>query len=82
MGRPQLKASFKCKGSDGRSYRLDVWVTYDDVSTFGDEAQGGKMEESRRDLMVGNLHVNYIEKGKYEIVGSGVTLTCSDPNAP
>lgn len=82
MGRPQLKARFNCRGDDGRAYRLDVWVTYEDVSSFGDEQQGGKQEEARRDLMVGTLHVNYIEKGKYEIVGPGTILTCSDPNAP
>lgn len=72
------QSSFTAEGSDGRIYTVDVFVDILDASSHGNpfaEVEGLKSLRTRN-----GRTVNYIEKGKYEIVG-GPTLTSDDPNA-
>jgi hypothetical protein len=72
---------FFARDQDGRRYRLHRWRQVLDTGTqdnFGAERPGP--EEIRT---VDGRAVNYLGKGRYEIVGHPmVPLTSDDPEAP
>ena len=74
--------SFRARGSDGKTYRVSVVDEVERVASFGDEQVGGSEELGARHMFVGGRHVNRIDKGEYEIFGTGIKLTSDDRNAP
>jgi hypothetical protein len=73
-------AEFTARGNDGQSYNLLVFTDFIPAATFEDphgEVQGLRELRTSR-----GESVNYVSKGHYTIVSSGVELTSDDPTAP
>jgi hypothetical protein len=72
-------ASFEAIDSDGGRHVLDVFVDIVSVATLDNpkaERPGLKSIKTSK-----GQHVNRLEKGKYEVVETGLTLESTDPNA-
>ncbi len=70
---------FKAQGDDGRDYTIHVYMDYVHAGTFDDpHAELEGLKELRTSE---GEAVNYIEKGRYQIVASGVVIRATDSNA-
>lgn len=71
---------FQAVGDDGRKYTVVIHADILDAATAEDP---NAVEEGIRSLRtVQGQAVNRLEKGKYRILLSGVTLKSDDANAP
>ncbi|HEX3356391.1 MAG TPA: hypothetical protein VHS31_05355 [Tepidisphaeraceae bacterium] len=73
------KQSFNATDDQGHSHKLHVFVDIIDASTRDDPHAE---EEGLKSIRTGDgSAVNYLEKGKYQIVSTGQMLSSNDPNA-
>jgi hypothetical protein len=76
------KDRFQATGDDGNVYTVEKFVPPNPIASHFEgatQAQGRRRGELRT---VQGQAVNYLGKGKYQIVVTGVVLTSSDPDAP
>lgn len=73
-------ASFTAKDAQGNLYLIDEFTEFIEVhnSMASGEIPGFKSLKCRG----ATGHVNYISKGHYEVVASGIKLTSDDADAP
>lgn len=72
--------SFIAIDDDGDEYIIELFTQINDKGTFDDPyatSEGLKILKTRD-----GASVNYLSKGKYEIVQTGVVVQSSDPDAP
>ena len=73
--------SFMASDKEGRSYQLKTYVEKIDVTTlrsaFRETIDGMKSIRTSS-----GEPVNYIEKGRYQLVSTGQELKSTDPNCP
>jgi len=74
------RGSFKATGTSGKTYTIGVFV---DVIDCGNSQDPNAVIDGMRSLKTANgWHVNWIDKGKYQIVQTGEELISNDPAAP
>ncbi len=82
-GIPSMKrqtGSFDAVDGTGRLWTIFIYTDFLDVSTTGNPHA---VREGLKELRTSNgHHVNRIEKGRYEVVGPGITLCSDSPEAP
>lgn len=75
----QLTGTFEASGSDGKEYTLLVWT---DLVPAGTMTDPDAVIEGLKTLRTSDGHsVNRLEKGKYQIVQTGISLHSSSPEA-
>lgn len=78
--RLKRRGSFMAKGNDGQTYTVHMYVKVLDIPHFEDA--DAKMEGLGRLKTDEGYTVNYLSRGSYEIMETGVKLTSNAPNAP
>jgi len=81
MAKLKKFGSFPVKGSDGKSYTLDVFDEVIDVSTMADEPSGAE-EFGGRINLIGGMPVNRKAKDEYASTDGMVTYKILGPNTP
>jgi hypothetical protein len=72
-------SSFTAKGSDGKSYIVDVVTNYIDAGNLTPQT----VIEGKKEYRTSNgFTVKRVSKGEYTIPLSGVTLRSDSPDAP
>ena len=80
LKRAEHRRSFKAVDDAGREYVIHEYVDIIDVSSYGEP---NATKEGIRRLTTGQGgNVNYLAKGEYQIVSTGVRVRSQDPNAP
>ena len=69
--------SYAAEGNDGRSYSVEAWVNFTSPDDPTPEVAG-----FRTLCTSDGQNLNYIQKGRYQIVATGVVLQSDDPDAP
>lgn len=70
--------TFTARSADGDEYTINVFQDFIVAATRGGSQDVPGIKSLRTD---NGQHVNWIEKGKYELVDSGLELLSDDPNA-
>lgn len=70
--------SFNATDCAGQVYRIDVYQDFEVL----DMSSGTERLPLIKSLKWKGNSVNWIEKGKYKVVGYEIELTSDDPNAP
>ncbi len=72
--------TFVASGEDGKNYTIHIIRRFRDVGTRDDP---DAVVEMPRSLQTSEGYsVNYLSKGRYQIVSTGVLLHSDDPNVP
>jgi hypothetical protein len=74
------RSSFIAVDDNGNSHRLHVFVEIIDASTQSEP--GAETEGLKQIRTEGGQSVNWLEKGRYEVVTTGMKLRSDDPLAP
>jgi len=72
--------SYSAVGNDGRSYTVRVWHNFTSSGPLDDPVP--EAADFRTLCTSDGRNLNYIEKGRYQIVATGVVLQSDDPDAP
>ena len=72
--------SYSAGGNDGRSYTVEVWTNFTSAGHLQDPTP--EVAGFRTLCTSDGQNLNYIEKGRYQIVATGVVLQSDDPDAP
>ena len=72
--------SYSAVGIDGRSYTVRVWHNFTSSGPLDDPVP--EAADFRTLCTSDGRNLNYIEKGQYQIVVTGVVLHSDDPDAP
>lgn len=72
--------TFEAVGTDGETYTIFEFTEYTETTTHG----GGRSEmPGLKELQTSDgLSVNYVGKGQYKIVQTGMLLRSDSPDAP
>jgi hypothetical protein len=81
MSRKIIKrsGSFIATDKHDRTYTIDIFTEYIDVSTLGGEEWLPGMKSLRTD---DGYSVNRLQQGEYQVVQTGVLLFSNEPEAP
>jgi len=79
LKRTQRESSFEAIDQWGNRHTLNVYVGIIDAGTNDDP--DAEIEGLRSMQTADGDFVNRLEKGRYQVVGSGLILTSSDPGA-
>lgn len=85
MGRKMLKeirsdGSFVAVDDDGKKYIINLFTQINDEGTFEEPHATSEGLKILKTSDGGS--VNYLDKGRYEIVQTGIVIQSSDPDAP
>lgn len=72
--------SYSAAGNDGRSYTVEVWTNFTSSGHLHERTT--EVAGFRTLCTSDGQHLNYTEKGRYQIVATGVVLQSDDPDAP
>lgn len=72
--------SFIAVGADGDEYMIDIFTEVRDAGSF--ENPNATIDGMKSLRLRGGGNVNRLDKGKYEIVQTGVVVQSTDPDAP
>lgn len=75
----QHTGTFKAQDADGRSYTIFVFTDIIDATTMSGPAVIKGLKEFRTS---DGEAVNRLDRGSYLIVGPGIQITSTDPEAP
>jgi hypothetical protein len=80
MIRQRCTGSYSAEENDGRSYTVRVWHNFTSSGPLDDPVP--EAADFRTLCTSDGRYLNYIEKGRYQIVATGVVLQSNDPDAP
>jgi hypothetical protein len=69
---------FRATGDDGRTYTVEVWTEF----RAAREEPSGEVEGVQSLLASPGLNLKRLDKGRYQIIATGVILRCTDPDTP
>lgn len=75
----RLTKTFEATDASGYRHEIEVWRHYTiSRSLGGDQAETPGLKDYRTTV---GVQLNYLEKGKYQVVATGEVLTSLDPAA-
>ena len=80
MTMQRCTGSHSAEGNDGRSYTVGVWTNFTSSGLLDDPAP--EVADFRTLCTSDGRNLNYIQKGRYQIVATGFVLQSDDPDAP
>ena len=80
MTMQRCTGSHSAEGNDGRPYTVGVWTNFTSSRHLDDPK--AEVAGFRSLCTSDGRYLNYIEKGQYQIVVTGVVLHSDDPDAP
>ncbi len=72
--------SYAAEGNDGRSYTVEAWANF--TSSGRPDDPTPEVAGFRTLCTSDGRNLSYIQKGRYQIVATGVLLQSDDPDAP
>ena len=80
MIKQRCTGCYSAEASVGRSYTVEAWTNFTSPQTLDDPTP--EVAGFRTLCTSDGQNLNYIEKGRYQIVATGVVLQSNDPYAP